>query len=107
VAAGGETARLEAELAKVKRESERHRRKAAQLATERRVAAGCDSFGVFVTIFRELEWKTPIFSWRVVPETPKRIVAGRTANSGGAPGPLRPLAALRFLPGGEWGVFLC
>jgi hypothetical protein len=29
--------------------------------------------GVFETIFRELEWKTPIFSWRAVPKFPKAL----------------------------------
>jgi hypothetical protein len=29
-----------------------------------------DAFGVFGTIFRELEWKTRIISWRAVPKTP-------------------------------------
>jgi hypothetical protein len=29
-----------------------------------------DAFGVFGTIFRELEWKTPIFFWRAVAKTP-------------------------------------
>jgi hypothetical protein len=31
---------------------------------------GYNAFGVFGTIFREPEWKMPIFSWRVVPKTP-------------------------------------
>jgi hypothetical protein len=35
-----------------------------------RTAALYDAFGVLGTIFRELEWKTPIFSWRVDPKTP-------------------------------------
>jgi hypothetical protein len=31
-------------------------------------AHGYDAFGVFGTIFKELEWKTPILtSWRAVP----------------------------------------
>jgi hypothetical protein len=30
----------------------------------------CDAFGVFGTIFRELEWKTPVFYSRAVPKTP-------------------------------------
>jgi hypothetical protein len=29
-----------------------------------------DAFGVFKTIFRELEWKSSIFSWRRVLKTP-------------------------------------
>ena len=32
--------------------------------------AACDVFGVFGAIFKELEWKTPIVSWRAVPKTP-------------------------------------
>ena len=42
----------------------------------RRGLPGCsalstyDAFGVFGTIFRALEWKTPIFCWRVVPKSP-------------------------------------
>jgi hypothetical protein len=34
-----------------------------------------DAFGVFGAIFRELEWKTPIFSWRAVPKTPNASYA--------------------------------
>jgi hypothetical protein len=33
-------------------------------------SAEYDAFGVFATVYRELEWKIPIFSWRVVPKTP-------------------------------------
>ena len=29
-----------------------------------------DVFGVFRTIFRELDWQMPIFYWRAVPKTP-------------------------------------
>jgi hypothetical protein len=29
-----------------------------------------DAFGVFGAVLRELEWKTPIFSWIAVPKTP-------------------------------------
>jgi hypothetical protein len=39
----------------------------------RRLAAqglGYGVIGVFGTILRELEWKTPFFSWRVLPKTP-------------------------------------
>ena len=34
-----------------------------------------DAFGVFGAIFRELEWKTPIFSWRADPKTPNASYA--------------------------------
>jgi hypothetical protein len=36
-----------------------------------------DAFGVFGTVLRELEWKTPIFSWRVVPRTPNASYSPR------------------------------
>jgi hypothetical protein len=35
-----------------------------------RTALVYDAFGIFGTVFRELAWKTPIFSWRAVPKTP-------------------------------------
>ena len=39
-------------------------------AWEWRAARGYDAFGVFGTIFRELERKKPPFYWRPVPKTP-------------------------------------
>jgi hypothetical protein len=60
-----------------------------------------EAFGVFGTIFRELEWKTPIFYWRAIPETPN---ASRTdvlrqvfAEAGGALDRAELEAALRHV----------
>jgi hypothetical protein len=51
---------------------------AAVFGRSDRVAPGYDAFGVIATIFRELGWKTPVFSLGSGPETSNRT-AGKTA----------------------------
>jgi hypothetical protein len=56
-----------------------------------------DAFGIFGAIFRELEWKTPIFSWRAFPKTPNTLYErGRAGGGGGRRGWLLPSHTQNF-----------